>query len=109
MGDTIHQLAPTTRALDQRPSRKKRALWVRRFRALPIKRKPVVRQLGVGSVQIDPLVESSKPTRDPDALKNLSHLLKTDRYKHGEPKTMVQEVERRISATVSGWDCPLLL
>ena len=32
--------------------------------------------------------------------------IKTDRYKNGEPRTMLQ-LERRISATISGWDCPL--
>ena len=37
----------------------------------------------------------------------VSHLLKTG-FKNGEPRTMLQEIESRISATISGWDCPLL-
>ena len=27
--------------------------------------------------------------------------------KMGEPRTMLQELQRRISVTISGWDCPL--
>ena len=42
-------------------------------------------------------------------LPKMSHMLKA-RYgtKWWSPRTMLQEVERRNSATTSGWDCPFI-